>query len=280
MKRESLQTYRNAGINRISIGLQSSNDNILEKIGRIHKFKDFEETVRMARMVGFDNINADIMIGLPEQTIYDVENVINDLLKLDLEHISMYSLIVEENTKIEKMLDAGEISLPDEETERYMYWFAKRKLEENGFEHYEISNFAKPKYKCRHNLDCWGQKEYLGFGVAAASYEDGIRYVNTKSLEQYIKNIEDNERYKSVKIEETQNQDAMMREYMILGLRKIDGVIPKKFTAKFGVNPLELYKREIKRLLREELIIVDTNSIRLSKKGIDLANIVWEEFLY
>ena len=135
------------------------------------------------------------------------------------------------------------------------------------------------KYQCKHNLDCWSQKEYLGFGVAAASYEDQTRYVNTNSVENYISNIECNERYKNVKIEEIQDKTAMMNEYMILSLRKLSGVNIRKFMAKFDENPLELYKKQIHKLSKLDLITLDINTIKLSKKGIDLANIVWEEFV-
>lgn len=276
---EKLEIYKEVGINRISIGLQTSNDKILNKIGRIHNYNDFLETIKNAKQVGFDNINVDTMIGLPDQTIYDVEDTIEKLLKLDVQHISVYSLIVEPETPMEEMINKGKLKLPDEEIERYMYWYIKRKLEENGYSHYEISNFAYPMYKCKHNLDCWGQKEYLGFGASAASYEDNIRYVNTDSLEDYINNIKQNERYKNIKIEETQNKEIAMNEYMLLNLRKVNGLDVKKFTAKFNENPFVIYKKEIKRLLREELIVVDIDNIRLSNKGLDLANIVWEEFV-
>ncbi len=278
-KKENLKNYKEAGINRISIGLQSANDNILKQIGRIHNYQDFLNTIKMVREAGFENINVDTMIGLPIQTIYDAEDTINKLIELDIPHISVYSLIVESNTKIEKMLDKKEITLPDEEMERYIYWFIKRKLEENGYTHYEISNFAKMKYQCKHNLDCWSQKEYLGFGVAAASYEDQTRYVNTSVIENYISNIEHNERYKNVKVEEIQDKTAMMNEYMILSLRKLSGVNIRKFMAKFDENPLKVYEKQIYKLSKLDLINLDINTIRLSKKGIDLANIVWEEFL-
>ena len=152
---EKMQTYIEAGINRISVGLQSANDVLLKEIDRIHNFEQFLETIRIAKSVGFSNINADVMIGLPNQTIYDVEDTINLLLKENLQHISVYSLIVEDGTKIKKQIENKKLSLPDDEIERYMYWFTKRKLEKNGFIHYEISNFAKPGYASKHNMDCW-----------------------------------------------------------------------------------------------------------------------------
>ena len=136
------------------------------------------------------------MIGLPNQTIYDVEDTLNKLINLDVTHISVYSLIVEEGTEIKKEIQNGSLTLPDEELERYMYWFAKRKLEESGYMHYEISNFAKIPYRSKHNVDCWNQREYIGFGVSASSYENNIRYRNIDSIEEYIKNIENEKEIK------------------------------------------------------------------------------------
>ncbi len=277
--KKKLEEYKKFGINRLSIGLQSSNDKILKDIGRIHTYKDFENTINLAKEAGFKNINADMIIGLPGQTIYDVEDTIDKLLKLDLTHISIYSLIVEEKTPIEKRLLNKEITLPDEEMERYMYWFAKRKLEDNGFVHYEISNFAKPGYYSKHNMDCWSQKEYLGFGIAAASYENKVRYVNKDNLESYIENIENGKGYKNVKVEERQSQRTQMSEYMILNLRKINGVDIKDFKKKFNESPLLLYEKKLVKLLDEDLVDISPEYIRLTKKGLDLANIVWEEFL-
>ena len=276
---KKLQKYREIGINRLSIGLQTSNDNLLKLIGRIHNFEQFLQTVNLAKLAGFTNINVDVMIGLPNQTIYDVEDTLNKIIKLDVTHISVYSLIVEEGTKIEKLLDNDTLKLPDEEIERYMYWFAKRKLEENGYIHYEISNFAKIPYRSKHNLDCWNQKEYIGFGVSASSYEEGIRYRNKDEIEEYIKNIEEEQERKNVIIDEKQDKQTMMNEYMILGLRKITGININEFRRKFEVSPLHKYNKELTKLVREGLINIDTNNIRLSKKGLDLANLVWEEFI-
>ncbi len=277
--KKSLDDYFQMGINRLSIGLQTSNDELLKKIGRIHDYKQFEQTISNARGVGFRNINVDTMIGLPSQTIYDVEKTLINLIDLEIPHISVYSLIVEPNTKLEKMVEKKEVSLPDEEMERYMYWFAKRKLEENEYIHYEISNFSKLDRRCKHNVDCWNQGEYLGFGLASASYENGMRYVNTTSLRDYIENIKNDENFKNVKIEEKQTKKMMMNEYMMLGLRKINGVNIKNFEIKFGKNPFDIYKKKIQKLLEEDLIKIDEDNIRLSNRGLDLANLVWEEFV-
>ena len=279
VNKRKLECYYKIGINRLSIGLQSVNDKLLKLLGRIHDFEDFLETVRLANSVGFSNINADCMIGLPNQNIYDVEETLNVLIDLKLTHISVYSLIVEPNTTLENKINSGELKLPDEEIERYMYWFAKRKLEENGYLHYEISNFARPLYRSKHNLDCWNQKEYKGFGVSASSYENGVRYTNIADINKYIKNIEEKKLKENYIIEEKQDREAMMKEYMLLGLRKITGVNITEFRRKFGTTPLYKYNKELTKLVREGLIEANEYSIRVSKKGLDLANLVWEEFV-
>lgn len=277
--KRKLEKYYQAGINRLSIGLQTSNNKILKLIGRIHTYEQYVKTIQLAKDVGFTNINSDIIIGLPEQTIYDVEDTINKLLELDLTHISIYSLIIEENTKIEKMINDGMVKLPDEEIERYMYWFAKRKLEKNGYIHYEISNFSKPGYMSKHNMDCWKQKEYLGFGVSASSYENKKRYSNTNSIKKYIKNINMNKLENNINVEEKQTITDQRNEYMILGLRKLSGINIDEFVKKFSRSPLVIYRKQIENLLAKDLITIDINSIKLSKKGLDFANIVWEEFI-
>ena len=279
VNRKKLNTYYKAGINRLSIGLQSTNDKLLKQLGRVHDFEDFLETLRLANTIGFSNISADCMIGLPNQTIYDVEETLNVLINLRLTHISVYSLIVEPNTPLEKKINSGELKLPDEEIERYMYWFAKRKLEENGYLHYEISNFAKPLFRSKHNLDCWNQKEYKGFGVSASSYENEIRYTNISSIEKYVENVQNGQFKKNYIVEEKQDREVMMKEYMLLGLRKITGVSINQFRKKFGTIPIFKYNKEITKLTNEGLIESNGINIRLTKKGLDLANLVWEEFV-
>lgn len=259
--------------------MQTANNDLLKEIGRIHKYEDYEKTVKIAKEVGFTNINTDLIIGIPNQTIYDVEDTINKLLILDLTHFSVYSLIIEPGTQLESMIEEGKLKLPDEEIERYMYWFAKRKLEENGYIHYEISNFAKPGYSSKHNVDCWTQKEYLGFGVAASSYMNKKRFTNTHCIEEYIKNINLNKYKENVSIEEEQDEKAEMNEYILLGLRKLKGVNLTDFKNKFSKDLLKEYEESIKKLLVEDLITIDYNTIKLSKKGLDLANLVWEEFI-
>lgn len=276
---EKLENYRSCGINRISIGLQSTNNTLLKEIGRIHDFKQFLETYKMAKKVGFKNINVDLMLGLPNQRIKDLKESLEQILKLKPKHVSVYSLIVEDGTPIANKIEKGELQLPDEELERNMYWFVKNTLELNGYKHYEISNFAKKGYESKHNLNCWNQKEYIGIGVAAHSYRDITRYSNTENIEEYIKNVNNEEFNKNKIIHEVQKEDDAKKEFMLLGLRKIDGIKISDFKNKFGDNPIYLYRNELKKLIDEKLLIIDNNDIRLSNKGIDLANLVWEEFV-
>lgn len=274
--KEKLRYYKNIGINRISIGLQSTEDKILKLLGRIHNYKEFVQIYKDAREVGFENINIDMIIGVPTQTIENVKDSVNKILELNPEHISIYSLIVEENTPLENKIANGELVLPDEDLEREMYWYTKRKLESNGYKHYEISNYAKKGRESKHNLNCWNQDEYLGFGVAAHSYFNNQRYSNTDSMEEYIN---EKEIYKIQTINEIQTIEDKEKEYMLLGLRKIDGVNIAEFKNKFIENPIYTFRNEIDKLVKEDLIEVDLNSIKLTNKGIDLANIVWEEFV-
>ena len=276
---KKLNDYKKLGINRLSIGLQSTKNDILKKIGRIHTYQEFLEIYKLARETGFKNINIDLMIGIPGQKIGDLKNTLQDIIKLEPEHISVYSLIIEENTPIEKMLENGEIKLPDEDLERNMYWYVKNTLELNGYNHYEISNFAKLGKESRHNLNCWNQEEYIGFGVAAHSYLNDIRFSNTINVEEYIQHIENNRKEENIQIEESQSLEDKKNEFMMLGFRKIQGVDIARFKEKFIDNPIFLYREKLNKLVEEGLIEVDLNHIKLTNKGIDLANLVFEEFV-
>lgn len=274
-----LKDYYNCGINRLSIGLQETNNALLKEIGRIHTYEDFENTYSLARNVGFKNINVDLMLGLPNQNILDLENSINKILDLDPEHISVYSLILEENTVLKNKVDQGILTLPEDEMERKMYYTVKNMLENNGYIHYEISNFAKKGFESKHNLDCWSQKEYMGFGAAAHSYTNNFRFSNIENIEEYINNFKNNKEEDNLIFHEKQNRESKMKEYMMLGLRKIEGVNIQQFKNKFVENPIFIFRKEIEKLVNEELLEVDGNFIKLTKKGLDLANLVWEEFI-
>ena len=282
--RNNLQLYKNCGINRLSIGLQSTNDTILETIGRIHNYKQFLDTYKWAKEAGFKNINVDLMLGLPGQDIETLKESLENIVNLQPmpNHISVYSLIVEEGTKIEQNINLGKLKLPDDEEERKQYHYTKNYLELNGYKHYEISNFAKPGFESKHNMNCWKQKQYVGFGVAAHSYVNGIRYANTTDLKEYL-NIKENPKEKNFKkiktVEEKQNKFDMEKEFMMLGLRKLEGISISKFEEKFGENPIYLFRNELQKLVEENLLEVDLDDIRLTNKGLDFANLVWEEFV-
>lgn len=280
---EKIKCYKKAGINRLSIGLQSTDDNMLKKVGRIHYYKDFLNTYKFAKEAGFDNINVDIMIGLPEQKISNVKNTLEKIINLEPEppkHISVYSLIVEENTPIEKMINDGTLELPNEENERNMYWYVKNFLELNGYNHYEISNFSKDGYESIHNSDCWKQKEYIGLGVAAHSFIDDVRFGNTSNLDEYLRNCE-NKDFENNRIIDEIEKDLFSKEqeFMLVGLRMIDGVSIQEFKNKFGENPIFVFKSELSKLVEDGLLMVDFDRIKLTNRGLDLANLVWEEFV-
>ena len=277
--REKLQKYLECGINRLSIGLQAVQDNLLKEIGRIHTFEDFQNVYKWAREVGFKNINVDLMIGLPNQTLDDVKESTKKVMALKPEHISVYSLILEENTKLEDMVIKGKLELPDDEIERKMYWYVKKALEKHKYIHYEISNFARPGFESKHNSDCWNQNEYIGIGAAASSFMNNARYENTSDLEEYISNIENDKPSKNIQLQELLDDESKIDEYMMLSLRKISGVNISEFKRKFNQNPIIRYNKILEKLIKEELIEIDGNNIRLSSKGIDLANLVWEEFI-
>ena len=274
-----LQDYKDVGINRISIGLQCVQDRLLKILGRIHTFEDFINTYNLAKEVGFENINVDLMLGFPDQSIEDIKESLNQIIKLNPNHVSTYSLIVEEGTKIFNQIENNELQLPDEELERNMYWYVKNTLELNGYNHYEISNFSKKGKESKHNMNCWNQEEYIGFGIAAHSYISNIRFSNTNNLEEYIKNITNNELEKNIIIEEEQTLEDKKREFMMLGFRKIEGVNISKFKEKFVDNPIFIYREKLNKLVEEGLIEIDLNNIRLTNKGIDFANLVFEEFI-
>ena len=240
--KNKLLEYKIAGINRLSIGLQETNNELLKQLGRIHTYEEFLETYNLARSVGFNNINVDLMIGLPNQSILNIKESIYKIIDLNPEHISIYSLILEEGTKLYEKYQNNSLELPDEELERNMYWYVKNTLENNEYMHYEISNFSKKGYESKHNISCWRGEEYIGFGAAAHSYIDNKRYSNTESIEEYIRGA------KKI-VHEKQTIEDTQKEYMLLGLRKINGVSVQDFKNKFGDNPIFLFRNELNKLM-------------------------------
>ena len=279
--KNKLEDYIKSGINRISIGLQSANNKLLKQIGRIHTYEQFLETYNLARSSGFKNINIDLMLAIPNQTIIDLEDSLNKVITLKPEHISVYSLILEPKTKLYNLVENGKLELLDENIEREMYWNVKEMLEKNGYKHYEISNFAKQGYESKHNLNCWSQEEYIGIGLAAHSYLNNKRFSNTENMEQHINKFlsKDNIENNIITIHEEQILEEKEKEYMLLGLRKIEGIKISDFKNKFIQNPIYIFRKELNKLVKEELIKIDENNIKLTKKGLDLANLVFEEFI-
>lgn len=272
--KEKLIDYKNAGFNRISIGLQSTKNEILRAIGRIHTYEDFQNCYKLVKEVGFNNINVDLMLALPLQSLADLEDSIRRVVFLQPNHISVYSLILEEGTELEKEIKNGMYAVQTDKQEREMYILTKKLLEFEGYKHYEISNFAKPGFESKHNLNCWNQEEYLGFGLAAHSYFDRTRFSNTINLEKYCISQRG-----SVQINEIQTDESQRKEYMMLGLRKLEGVNISAFERKFGINPLFYFRFEIAKLVDEDLLEVDLDNIKLTRKGLDFANIVFQEFI-
>lgn len=276
---EKILIYEKIGINRVSIGLQTTNDKLLKQIGRIHTYEEFLNCYKLVSKSKIDNINVDLMLALPNQTIEDLEESLQKVINLKPNHISLYSLILEEGTKLEKMVSENIVKLPEEDMEREMYWKTKRILEKNGYNHYEISNFAKEGYKSKHNMNCWSQKEYLGFGVAAHSYVNRKRYCNINNIEEYVSNIKKGKIENNRTVCEIQNKIDEQKEFMMLGLRKIDGIDIQEFKNKFVENPIYVFHKELEELVNEDLVEIDLDKIKLTNKGLDFANLVWEKFV-
>jgi oxygen-independent coproporphyrinogen III oxidase len=295
----SLQDIRRSGFNRISFGLQAIQPHLLQILGRIHRKEDFQTGVGDAVQAGFRSINADIMFGLPEQTLDDVAETLQFLLKLPVNHISFYSLSLEEGTPLHRQCAADPQLLPDEQTERAQYHLIRQTLQQAGFEHYEISNAARPGHRCRHNLVYWTGKPYYGFGAAAHSFLQGIRRSNPASLEEYLSRFmaepegeangkagaespaagQSRLNFPAGKIEEVIDDDAAKKETMLLGLRLLAGVRYADFAGRHGCDLRACFAEPIGRLIRRNLLAADSEGVRLTLAGLDLANQVFCEFV-
>ncbi|WAM32987.1 radical SAM family heme chaperone HemW [Caldicellulosiruptor morganii] len=272
---EKIKFYCSSGINRLSVGIQSLNDVELKALGRIHTSKRALEMLELVTKY-FENFSVDLMIGIVHQSIESFSDTLGKVLKVNPPHVSVYSLKIEEGTHFYNRYESIKSHLPSEEEERNMYWFAVQTLYSSGIHHYEISNFAKENFKCKHNLKYWDYEEYIGIGCAAHSFFDGYRYFNTASLEDYISRIKNGE----FAWEDRQLIDDFEKEkeYIILGLRKIEGFELSEFERRFNVVFTEKYKTQIEKLKRYGLVEINSH-FKLTKKGIDLANIVWQEFI-
>lgn len=274
---EKLDIIKKHGINRISIGLQAYQNNLLKKIGRIHTREQFIKNYELCKEAGFNNISVDLMFGLPGQSLQDWEETLLNVIKLEPEHISAYSLIVEEGTLFGDLYNKGKLELIDEDTERSMYHYAKTYLEENGYQQYEISNFAKKDKESKHNILYWRTLPYIGVGLGAHSYYKDTRYHNTYEMKEYLKNSNDLSEIQKNK--EFIDPKTAMAEYMFLGLRLNSGVLDEDFKNKFGYSIMDIYGQQITRHIKEGLLKREKGKTTLTDFGQDVSNIVFSSFL-
>lgn len=274
--KDKLPVYRELGINRLSMGLQSADNEELKCLGRIHTYEDFRQVYQWAREAGFTNINVDLMSAIPGQTLESYEDTLRKVADLEPEHISAYSLIIEEGTPFYERYGEGRHAeeLPDEDIERQMYVRTGEILEDYGYHRYEISNYAKDGYECRHNLGYWDRKEYLGLGAGASSLMDHIRWKEPDHIGPSTGLVlEEREDFTRLRRKDE------MEEFMFLGLRKINGVSEHDFYKSFRVSMDEIYKESIENLIKEGLLVREEDRIRLTDRGIDLSNYALSQFL-
>ncbi|WP_282059008.1 radical SAM family heme chaperone HemW [Bacillus pumilus] len=274
---EKLHVLKEAGVNRLSFGVQTFEDDLLKKIGRVHQKKDVLTSFERARDVGFDNISLDLMFGLPHQEKHHVMNSLETAFSLGAEHYSVYSLIVEPKTVFYNLMQKGKLHLPPQEREAEMYELVMDEMERHGLHQYEISNYAKPGFESQHNLTYWSNEDYFGFGAGAHGYVDGIRNVNAGPVKHYLELIEQTgfpykETHQVTKTEQ-------IEEEMFLGLRKIEGVKSADFQAKYGASPEALFPSVLEELEEKGLVVKDDIGIRLTRKGKLLGNEVFQAFL-
>ncbi len=266
-------------VNRVSVGVESASDEELARLGRIHSFADAVRSIGLLRQSGVKNLNVDLMSGIPGQTAASWEKTLKEVTALQPEHISAYSLIVEDGTPFRDMQKAGKLSLPDEETERRMYALTREFLHDAGYRQYEFSNYAKPGYACRHNLRYWKRGEYLGLGLGASSLFGGSRWKNTEHLEKYFEDSADPG--KLIREMEQLDKRAEIEEYMFLGLRMTDGISEEEFLSTFGVPVSDIYGEVIKRHIEDgTLEAAPCGRYRLTPRGIDVSNVVLADFLF
>lgn len=270
---KKLAEMKSMYFNRLSMGLQAWQDRLLKKLGRIHTADEFETNFLQARDAGFKNINVDLMFAIPAQSLDDWQETLEKVIKLRPEHISAYSLIIEEGTPFFDMFDRGEFKETDEETDRKMYYLAKEMLSDKSYKQYEISNFAREGFECYHNKVYWRTEEYQGFGLGAHSYSDGVRFHNTYDMKEYLRGEGLRLDKEFLSIEEKQE------EFMFMGLRMNEGVSEAEFLRRFGESMDSVYGDEIKELISEELLVKKDGRLSLTDRGVDISNSVFEKFI-
>ena len=272
-----LKAMKKSGVNRLSIGLQAVQNHHLKYIGRIHTFEEFEKNYHDAKQMGFDNINIDLMYALPNQSREDWMESLEKVVKLNPTHISAYSLILEENTELFKMYERDEFNLLDENTDIEMYEYTINYLKSHGYNQYEISNYAKDNFECKHNVLYWKCEEYVGIGASASGYFNGISYNNICELDNYEKMILEGE--KPIEWEEKLSIKDEIEESIFLGLRMNEGIQISDFKEKYNFDFEKEYKNEIEKLSKMELIEIDNNLMKLTQKGREISNSIFVEFI-
>ena len=276
LDQEKIAVLKDSPVNRVSLGVQTFNDRMLRQIGRSHLEKDIYENIADLKKAGFDNISIDLIYALPKQTMEDVKTNVAKAIALDIPHMSLYSLILENHTVFMNRMRRGKLPLPKEDLEAEMFEYIIAELEKAGFEHYEISNFSKPGFESRHNLMYWDNAEYYGIGAGASGYVNGVRYKNHGPIRHYLHAVEaGNARVQ----EEVLTLKEKMEEEMFLGLRKKSGVSKKRFEEKFGLSFEDQYGSVVSELTEQGLLVPDKDIVRMTKKGLFLGDTVAEKFI-
>ena len=273
---DKIAVLKDSLVNRVSLGVQTFDNKMLKKIGRSHQEQDIYDNIRHLKQAGFDNISIDLIYALPGQTMEQVKENVAKAIDLDIPHMSLYSLILENHTVFMNRMRRGKLPLPKEELEAEMFEYIIEELEKAGFEHYEISNFSKPGFESRHNLVYWDNAEYYGLGAGASGYVDGIRYKNHGPIRHYLEAVEAG---KARITEEHLTLEEKMEEELFLGLRKKTGVSKARFEEKFGVSFDQRYGQVVASLTEQGLLVPDDKQVRMTKRGLFLGDTVAEKFI-
>ncbi|MFD2446122.1 radical SAM family heme chaperone HemW [Bacillus sp. CGMCC 1.16607] len=274
---KKFQILKDAGVNRISFGVQTFNEKLLKKIGRSHRPEDVFQSIDWAKTAGFENISVDLIYGLPEQTLSDFEETLETAFSLNIPHFSGYSLIIEPKTVFYNLMKKGKLPLVGEDMEAKMFDTLIDKMAKNGYQQYEISNFSKKGFESKHNLTYWNNEYYYGFGAGAHSYINGYRKANYGPLKKYSDPLKNSQL--PIMEDHFVTKEEQMEEEMFLGLRKINGVSNATFIMKYGVSPVEYFSKPIKELQERGLLKIDNDRIYLTKQGIFLGNEVFQSFI-
>lgn len=274
---EKYHLLKNAGVNRLSFGVQTFNDELLKKIGRTHCARDVFQTIELAEKTGFTNLSIDLIYGLPGQTLNDFSASVTTAVSLPIKHLSSYSLIVEPKTVFYNLMQKGRLPLPDEDIEAEMYELLMNEMEATGWKQYEISNFSLPGFESKHNLTYWDNENYYGFGAGAHSYLNGGRRANVAPLKKYMNMVNDDDF--PILENHLVSKQEQMEEELFLGLRKTAGVSIRQFSEKYSENLLDLFSKEIDTHMKRGLINITENHLHLTKKGRFLGNEVFQSFI-